>query len=521
MMGKRKLGAMETVSPSAQHGAQTRLCIETEAMGFLSREVDENDASAMILNQSLERVRLQALKNAEAKETAQKAQKPRRIPPLVMPHDPGTTYDFTDIKRVLNSPVTLQEFSEPELRSAFILLASALKVVRQIDEKERIMQCLSVCSDELLGRVSETEFWTAMVRNGLAALLLGVVPEEDTWKLLQATIDVVSNEDWRSQGFLHALQTLTPLLGKGGIAFIQRLISSSALERVLAKFVGENLALEDLLKPADVNTFGWTLRLFFSIGSSFDSGTYHLHTASKEALEILVRRGAVGRILEAVTLLTTSAETVDTTRLEDLCKMLELCTEVLASCAVGSERFLQELKQSEGFAENVAWFIRHWDYTPTASHASLTLLWKMFFTGPKFGDLDLPLSLASQEGLLERLAAFVDYVPEYRTRNPIADVSVIAEVFLGFLSLEPLPPGAFSPPVVRALCKIATGANFPGYASQATGLIRHLVPKGSVSVDAVRGAAAAAALHGLVDLKCDQCGAAKGQWELKRCSRCK
>lgn len=82
------------------------------------------------------------------------------------------------------------------------------------------------------------------------------------------------------QGFLHALQTLTPLLGKGGIAFIQRFVSSSALERLIEKFVGVNLALEELLAPADVNTFGWTLRLFYAIASSFDSGTYHLHTGN-------------------------------------------------------------------------------------------------------------------------------------------------------------------------------------------------------------------------------------------------
>src|SRR3569833_2677185 len=120
MMGKRKLGAMETVSPSAQQGAQTRLCIETEAMGILSGAVAEDSAeSASILNQSLERVRLQALKNAEAKEVAQNAQKPRRIPPMVMPHEPGTTYDFAAIKKALNSPVTLHDFSEPELQSAF------------------------------------------------------------------------------------------------------------------------------------------------------------------------------------------------------------------------------------------------------------------------------------------------------------------------------------------------------------------------------------------------------------------
>lgn len=223
-MGKRKLGLMETDSPSAQQGAGIRICIDTQTMGFTSKEGEDDFESAKILNESLDRVRLQALKNAQAKEAAQCAQKPRRIPPMVMPHDPGTTYDFKAIKQSLDSPVTLQDFSEPELQSAFTLLASALKVVRQIDEKERIMQCLSVCSDELLSKVSETEFWTAMVRNGLAALLFGVVPEEDAWKLLQATIDVVSNEELGSQVRLQILGVWLVFFKMGAGLMIIRLL---------------------------------------------------------------------------------------------------------------------------------------------------------------------------------------------------------------------------------------------------------------------------------------------------------
>lgn len=61
-----------------------------------------------------------------------------------------------------------------------------------------------------------------------------------------------------------------------------------------------------------------------------------------------MRRGAVRKILEATGLLIRSAESIPTTSLEDLCKMLELCTEVLTNCSVGSERFLQELKECEG-----------------------------------------------------------------------------------------------------------------------------------------------------------------------------
>lgn len=198
MLGKRKLGFMET--NGARQGAELSLGLEPETMGVQNGKDEEDDSNMKrTFNESLERIRKQALRNAEAREIAHKLTRPRSRPPMVMPHDPGTTYDFKAIKESLQSPVVLQDFSEPELRGAFSLLAAAAKVVRQIDEKERIMQCLSVCTDQLLGHVSEQEFWTVMVRNGLAALLFGVVPEEDSWKLLQATIDIVRTEETSSQ----------------------------------------------------------------------------------------------------------------------------------------------------------------------------------------------------------------------------------------------------------------------------------------------------------------------------------
>jgi hypothetical protein len=42
-----------------------------------------------------------------------------------------------------------------------------------------------------------------------------------------------------------------------------------------------------------------------------------------------------------------------------------------------------------------------------------------------------------------------------------------------------------------------------------------------LSAEAVGEAGASEALAGLVQLKCDHCGAVKSMSELKRCSRCK
>jgi hypothetical protein len=195
--------------PEKQHHMEhsSAPCSLDDLMEDSRDDIQENRKKG-VLNENLERIRLDALKHADAEEAALKARRPRSIPPMVMPRDRGTVYDIYAIKESLHIPVVLENLSVAELVRGIPLLASALKVGRKPDQSkeswERIKQCL-IPYMALIRKSSESSFWTVMIKNGLPRLmfgsrrLAGIIPEEDSWKLLQTASDFVVNENLRSE----------------------------------------------------------------------------------------------------------------------------------------------------------------------------------------------------------------------------------------------------------------------------------------------------------------------------------
>lgn len=173
-----------------------------------SRDDLQENKKKEVLNENLERIRLDALKHADAEEAALKARTPRSIPPMIMPLDRGTMYDIHAIKESLQTPVVLKNRPITELVRSIPLLTSALKVDRKPDQSkeslERIMQCLIPCT-ALIKKRSESSFWTVMIKHGLPRLmfgrrrLAGIIPEQDSWKLLQTASDFVVDENLHSE----------------------------------------------------------------------------------------------------------------------------------------------------------------------------------------------------------------------------------------------------------------------------------------------------------------------------------
>jgi hypothetical protein len=71
------------------------------------------------------------------------------------------------------------------------------------------------------------------------------------------------------QAFLHGLQCLSVFLENGGPTYIANFHEVRALEPFIAKFVGSNFTLDDLLLPMDLNVPGWMHKVLHSLVAPF------------------------------------------------------------------------------------------------------------------------------------------------------------------------------------------------------------------------------------------------------------
>ncbi|GAQ80620.1 hypothetical protein KFL_000580140 [Klebsormidium nitens] len=491
------------------------------------------------LNMDLEAVRKTAIQRAEEALSSSASTSSVSIPPEVHPSDSGTEYDLEKCVETLKSPVTVNRLCAEDLERAFHLFCTAVKV--GMDTAERTIwgfagdlsfqDHMHVLMMMLKQNASGQDFYTVMVRSGLAGLTLedwlvkNLVPQNVALVYLDTAIDLATKDSTTSER-LEGLRTLAAVLSEGGPGCHSKFHEAGALEPLIARFLTTEFSLDDLLLPRDRNLAAWMLKVFgalvlpSSVMRTVVNGQAlpeQPAPGAAEAIETLFERGVVRKILDMLAHMVARADDVRRdVRLIDFCKMLEILTTVLGNLSNKEAMFFDELRPLPDFASSLTWLITHWNYDLHSGLTAINIVNRMLTTG-RSEDRAAASEIVRQEGVLKAVAEYVNNAPEedfaieFGDSGPVQKYDPLPDLFISFLSVEDLQPGALTPAVVSTLVRIAAG---PGAAaatrSQAADLLRRFLGEGLVSPDQTG-----------VHIPCDECGAEKFPGELKRCSRCK